>query len=278
MRYERKIIYLDYFLQGERHSSAGFLKLEIRDQLLHINLQLRGLKREGNGTCKVFLQSRVDEQELCGIGMQQGEGNLVLQRLNLSDIAGTKIAYEDLLAIRIRLPGGGEACGRIREDMEKKEIPTEIADIPSEVELEVAEKPEEPEIVKDSGMHKEPETPQRIYEHKWKQLAAIYPHINPFQDEREYLSIGPQDFVILPDKFYRMANNSFLLHGYYNYKHLILKRMLYQGENRYYIGVPGTFYDREKQVAVMFGFENFECKKEPADPGDYGYYLMRVEM
>lgn len=117
-----------------------------------------------------------------------------------------------------------------------------------------------------------------LLEDKWRQLSAIYPHITPFQDEREYLSIGPNDFVILPGKYYRMVNNSFLLHGYYNYRHLILKKLEVHGGTRYYIGVPGNFYDREKQVAVMFGFESFECRQEPAGAGDYGYYLMRIEL
>ena len=115
-------------------------------------------------------------------------------------------------------------------------------------------------------------------EDKWKQLSSIYPHITPFQDEREYLSLGPEDFVIFPNKFYRVVNNSFLLHGYHNYRHLILARMESRGEVRYYVGVPGNFYDKEKQVALMFGFESFECKQEPARSGDYGYYMMRVEL
>jgi hypothetical protein len=42
--------------------------------------------------------------------------------------------------------------------------------------------------------------------------------------------------------------------------------------------VPGNFYDREKQVAVMYGFESFECAKEPAGQGDFGYYMIRVEL
>ena len=117
-----------------------------------------------------------------------------------------------------------------------------------------------------------------LQEDKWKQLSSIYPHIAPFQDDREYLSIGPGDFVIFTQKYYRLVNNSFLLHGFYNYKHLILTRMEKRNEIVYYIGVPGNFYDREKQVAVMFGFESFECREEPADNGDYGYYMMRVEI
>ncbi|MDR2043141.1 MAG: DUF6128 domain-containing protein [Clostridium sp.] len=115
-------------------------------------------------------------------------------------------------------------------------------------------------------------------EDKWKQLCSIYPHIAPFQDEREYLSVSPSDFVILHRNFHKLVNNSFLLHGYYNYEHLALARVAKKGEERFYIGVPGNFYEREKQVAVMFGFENFECKREPAREGDFGYYMARVEI
>ena len=123
-----------------------------------------------------------------------------------------------------------------------------------------------------------PRTQTPLLDDKWKQLSAIYPHISPFDDERDYLSIGPGDFVILTQRYYRLVNNSFLLHGFYNYKHLILTRMENRGEVRFYIGVPGNFYEREKQVAVMFGFESFECHEEPAGSGDFGYYMIRVEI
>jgi len=121
-------------------------------------------------------------------------------------------------------------------------------------------------------------SPVKLLDDKWQQLYAIYPHIHPFRDEREYLSIGPADFVLLPSRAYRAANNSFLLHGYYNYEHLILTRVEKRGEVLYYIGVPGNYYDREKQVAIMYGFESFECAQEPAQAGDFGYYMMRTEL
>lgn len=115
-------------------------------------------------------------------------------------------------------------------------------------------------------------------EDKWSRLASLYPHICPFEDEREYLLLKPADFVILGSRSYPLVNNSFLLHGFYNYNHLILVRKTNRGEDTYYLGVPGNFYDREKQVAIMFGFESFECKEEPAGHGDYGYYMIRVDL
>ena len=106
----------------------------------------------------------------------------------------------------------------------------------------------------------------------------MYPEIHPFRDSREYLSIAPKDFVVLCKEYQKLVHNSFLLHGYYNYRHLILGRIRQKDAWQYYIGVPGNFFEREKQVAVMFGFQSFECKEEPATDGDYGYYLMPIEL
>lgn len=113
---------------------------------------------------------------------------------------------------------------------------------------------------------------------KWEQLSSIYPHIHPFRDAREFLSVGPEDFVVLRERCYQMTHNSFLLHGYYNYRHLLLMRQDTPEQVKYYIGVPGNFYEREKQVARMFGFESFEGTREPAWEGDFGYYLISVEL
>lgn len=117
-----------------------------------------------------------------------------------------------------------------------------------------------------------------LKDEKWQQLCAIYQHVNPFRDEREYLSITPSDFVLLTANSYKKVNNSFLLHGFFNYHHLLLAKLERKGETTYYVGVPGNYFEREKQVAIMFGFESFECAVEPAQAGDFGYYMMRVEL
>ncbi len=136
----------------------------------------------------------------------------------------------------------------------------------------------EGEMVSTAGKKRSPGRFVNLQEDKWKQLSSIYPHIQPFHDKRDYLSLGPADFVLFPAQSYKAVNNSFLLHGYYNYHHLLLTRVEKRGETVYYVGVPGNYYEKEKQVAVMFGFESFECAEEPAQTGDFGYYMMRVEI
>lgn len=101
------------------------------------------------------------------------------------------------------------------------------------------QKEERKETVRETVV-KEPPEAAPLKENKWLQLCAIYPHINPFQDQREYLSIGPEDFVLLSEDSYRAAGNSFMLHGYYNYRHLILAREERRGRSCIMWGFPET--------------------------------------
>lgn len=113
---------------------------------------------------------------------------------------------------------------------------------------------------------------------KWEQLKRIYPKIHPFGDEREYLSVTPRDFIVLARQYQELVQNSFMLHGYYNYGHLILTKIMDNREERYYLGVPGVYYDREKQAALLFGFEGFEAGTDKMEEGGFGYYMKRVEI
>lgn len=118
----------------------------------------------------------------------------------------------------------------------------------------------------------------QISPNKWEQLNRIYPKIQPFGDVREYLSIAPCDFVILSERYQEMVQNSFLLHGYYNYGHLILTKIKEGIDDNYYLGVPGVYYEREKQAALLFGFEGFEGDGDAVQDGSFGYYMKRVEI
>lgn len=120
--------------------------------------------------------------------------------------------------------------------------------------------------------------PAETYENKWGELCKKYDIVHPFGNKEEYLSIKPRDFIIFPEKYQNLVNNSFLLHGYYNYQHIILGKKEDGGQNVYYIGVPGVYYEREKMVAIMFGFEGFECGSKRASNGGFGYYMRRVEL
>ena len=65
--------------------------------------------------------------------------------------------------------------------------------------------------------------------------------------------IQRKDMVCLPRCEWRHANNSFLIHGYYNYHHLILTVR----DDRLKLGVPGVYHPQEEKAAESFGFPEF---------------------
>ena len=95
--------------------------------------------------------------------------------------------------------------------------------------------------------------------------------------ESEYIEITPSDMIALNSPYHSLVNNAFLLHGYYNYKHLILGPANGQ-KSAFFIGVPGNFYKQEVNAARMFGFEYFENGGNKVEVGDFGYYMKKVKL
>ena len=116
----------------------------------------------------------------------------------------------------------------------------------------------------------------------WNQLQRRYAKVLAFEYENgcEILSIKPQDIGILPRENWVYGNNSFLLHGYYNYRHLILARLENpNGQPRYLLGVPGHYFSNEKNMASMFGFPHFVlAKKQPEQDGRFGYWYTDLRL
>ena len=111
----------------------------------------------------------------------------------------------------------------------------------------------------------------------WDRLRVTYPKVTAFEcaDGCEILVIKPQDIGLLPRENWVYGNNSFLLHGYYNYRYLILARLGKPGERgRYILGVPGHYGNNEKYMAAMFGFDRFvRSTRQPPRDSRFGYYI-----
>ena len=118
--------------------------------------------------------------------------------------------------------------------------------------------------------------------HLWSRLQNLHTKVLAFDYDNgcEILSIKPQDIGLLPREIWIYGNNSFLLHGYYNYRHLILARLNNpQGEPRYLLGVPGHYFSNEKYMASMFGFPHFVlARKQPEGDGRFGYWYTDIRL
>ena len=116
----------------------------------------------------------------------------------------------------------------------------------------------------------------------WQHFRKTYPKIQAFDYANgcEILMVKPQDIGLLPRETWTYGNNSFLLHGYYSYRYLILVKLNNpEGNPRYLLGAPGHYYSNEKYMASMFGFPNFVLSKlQPAGDARFGYWYTDINM
>ena len=275
MSYRKQISYLELQENGQRIRSAGYARLESLDKEEILTVQLNGQEIVSGKGILLYLQWESGEQQLCEMTIDQGRASCE-KRIPLEK------EWEQILGIRIPLERNLEIIGRVVRGGDAKKKPAQEAEKQPREQTPEAAETVVTSLVPSQGdrisKRSAAENTLHMKDTKWEQLSSIYPHIHPFRDAREFLSVGPEDFVVLRERCYQMTHNSFLLHGYYNYRHLLLLRQETAGQAKYYIGVPGNFYEREKQVARMFGFESFEGAREPAWEGDFGYYLISVEL
>ena len=114
-------------------------------------------------------------------------------------------------------------------------------------------------------------TAQHFFDH--------FPRIYPFEDNEIILcvKIEPKDIGMLPKELWALSNNSFLMHGYYCYHHLIFAKMKDRYGCRYILGIPGIYHNRERFMARMFGLEEFKSiRRRELKLGDFGYWYMTV--
>lgn len=141
----------------------------------------------------------------------------------------------------------------------------------------------EPELHATQAVSAAADVPYRLagaWEQQWQLFTAAHPAFWPFdEDEGVYgVKLELRDFKILPKQYWYLANNSFLLHGYFNYHYILFGYM--DGEKkRWFLGVPGVFQNQEQLLAGIFGFPEFRTKQLTRQKtGEFGYWYRYLEM
>ena len=166
--------------------------------------------------------------------------------------------FFDVDISRMRIPSREQACADIRA-------------------AGAAELPVRSETLVRSEASAQPDTPDSA-------VASQQPDTPPSSAEPDQPSakkIGRSDIARLPRKFWPLANNSFLLHGYHNYSHL----MLIEEGGRAWLGVPGIYSPQEARAADLFGFPRFTrsfaafpelAEEERSASSDFGHWCRCV--
>lgn len=301
--YYKRVVYLSLHQENGQSSGWGFIRLTEKEGEYCFKLQAK-IPEGFQGKYPVYLligkEKALVSELMVQAGAMQGEFKLKVLE-DVIYIGGNSYALSRLWGIEILLSENTWIRGIYQEEpYSKAEKGVSAAELPEGQEAE--RQRQEPIRQEPAGQRQEPvgqnpepekagdpeqELLQKSREAKplsqggkWEKLKEEYPQAHPFGDDRCFISLEPGDLVILPASFQKLLNNSFLLHGFYNYRHLILgpdRELSEKGEENFYIGVPGTYFEREKMVAVMFGFEGFEGKG-PVEIGSFGYYMRKVNL
>lgn len=149
----------------------------------------------------------------------------------------------------------------------------------AEVETQFGDDEETENLEEEQPEKKEQETVEESSEKKDLKKDDRDTDLQNFR--RQIMKIQRGEISILPRCEWKLANNNFLLHGYYNYRHLVL---IDEG-NQLKLGVPGIYHEREARAAATFGFPEFIAEAdvnvtlEPQERNEnqqFGYWCRQV--
>ena len=258
-------------------SKAGLRKLTIMGRKVKVEFLLQDLAAAGGkGSCRLcyLLGGQEKEKSWDIVFVSGGRQMQFLQKLEEAE------EMEGIVDCRIFLPGGKEIRGEAdavtdeKQNVEAADARMQIPDIDKEEKMKQKSESEEHQIKKSEEWKetkqkskseecqiKKPESESKVapgdeersqemqnksrVETKESRKKTEIPEnqVLYIQDLTQLLSMG--------EKQRELYYNSFLLHGYYQYRHVVA------GDG--FIGVPGNFSQREAIAAKMMGFPLFRA-------------------
>lgn len=265
-----KVYYIDFIQNEMKVGNMGVIREDIRgfSCVIHLPRQFHKMK------CEIYAQTGQGQSiYLTDVFVMQGRGQVRY------DIDVKQMQQWEKIKVHISPPIYGICVLQNVENISSQEENAIVAEI--KMESEKVEERIKAQEEKDTFIENLPS----MKNDKWEQLRQVYSQVHIFPDA-ETIVIKPKDMIVLTKEYQDLMTNSFVLHAYYNYRQLLLIRYQNKSQKQYYIGVPGIYFEREKRVAMLFGFEGFEngeAKLAQASGkgtyiGCFGYYVKQVEI
>ena len=243
---KRFITYLYEYENGEKSKGAGFLRVNIRGERVLMEFCVRNYTRESIAA-EVYVLVRSEEvMGIClgeiEIGGNSPDGSLMFEKEN---IAGSGYSFSNIIGIGIRLENKKYLASCWNDNDVHMVRAGEWLDFGEKYEVgkrEVVKEDVEPELVEEEIQIEE---------------TFVLEHSRP--DTCVYEKINVEKIRSLPSSNWHLSTNVFLMHGFYNYGYLLLKKEMAQSKEKHWLGVPGFFEKPEYVMAHLFGFTEFEA-------------------
>lgn len=156
----------------------------------------------------------------------------------------------------------------------KSELKTD-AEMESKTELKI-DSEIEPQIKIEAETEPEATSVVDNFEKMWINAMKKNPSVDNIFNTAFYegCRISTADLVQFGEEASVLKSNQFLLKGYGRYHHILAGKVRYAGEERYCIGVPGIYENREKYMAEIYQFPVFlSLTENRMKTGSFGYWL-----
>ena len=231
------IRYLYEYQNGKRTRNTGFVKVLEQTDTAEIQIYGRGFPVAGGRTLEIYLF--YEEDGKC-IGIRMGEirGAQAAFGYKLSyttDDVGGDGQFGRIGGMILRAGNGADAgyYGAVWDEARPVDVSRMIT-----------------EDKNTDAVRKSKSNPNVPEERNSQNANSDLP---PKTTKDIIYKITRQELAGLPRKEWKLANNHFLLHGYYNYHHLVS----FEKEGKCWIGVPGLYFSGEQRAAGAFGFSQF---------------------
>lgn len=276
---KRFITYLFCYEDGAKSKNIGFIRTDIRNNLCRMEIHIQNLGRF-QGKAKAFLLAKEEKSEGVELGqivMTQGRGDGAFS-FSTKNLMESSYDFGNVRGVGIRFGNQYYAASFWEDTSEEVFLNGKFTiwlkeQSKDEMKAAACEMPQkEEERLKEAKKEEKPQEPQKE-ENPQEQKE-------PNKKSGNVRRIDMNGIRTLPKKNWYLCNNSFLLHGFYNYHYLIVKEKECEGQKSQYLGVPGYYARQERIMAMMFGFPEFEAEKEtePVEEGTFGYWLCPLSM
>lgn len=163
-------------------------------------------------------------------------------------------------------PGYQEEAGTFAEEAGKADVQNAVSDYQEEAGTFAEKKPEE-QLSTDSG-----DLLRNMWIDTEKKAKPVDNIFNPAF--RSGYQISAEQLKDLSPEAGSLSDNQFLAKGYASYHHLLAGKVIYGGRERYCIGVPGIYENRERYMAQLYQFPVFlSLTENRIKTGGFGYWL-----
>jgi len=279
---QRFVTYIYAYENGQKMNNTGYAKVETRGERGQVEIHfVNGEIYRGKGSV-AFLYAENEKWVYIPIGefaIENGVGKGMIP-FRTDILAGTNLGFSKMDGIYMADSEGGRYLSFWRDvnvtDFSEKNFEEYSLDmpLPETVDFPLPEPVDWPEqvqteqntiIQKEQLADAEQESlhtmeipmrnvfPSYTMEDIWNNFAKTKTPVQ-MNDVVSAVQMELNDLRELPKQYWYLGNNSFLLHGFFNYRHLLFGRL---PSGKWFIGVPGIYAGQERVMASVFGFPGF---------------------